>query len=123
MINKMKLFSAITGVVCGALSYWLNPYNEIYIGVINIYFLMGTLAFLSSFTLGFIYKEFAFKVPIYFCIGFIVSVLGRIFFDISNDPSSHNLFPFEIVFVLMIIVPSSITGSYLINFINKKSNS
>lgn len=121
MKNRTRIFSSIIGVVCGALSYWFNPYNEMYVGSINIYFLMGVLAFLSIAALGSIYKKYAFRLPIYFCAGFIISVLGRIFFDISNDPSSHNLFPFEVVFVLVIIIPSSFAGSFLIDLINKKT--
>lgn len=121
MKNKIKIFSLIIGVVCGAISYWFNSYNEMYVNGINIYYLMGVLAFISIFALGFVYKKFVFSLPIYFSIGFVISVLGRIFFDISNDPSSHNLFPFEVVFVLAIIVPSSFAGSFLINFINKKT--
>jgi len=122
MKNKTNIFSSIIGVVCGALSYWFNSYNEMYVGGINIYYLMGVLAFLSVVAIGFIYKKHVFSLPLYFCIGFLISVLGRIFFDISNDPSSHNLFPFEIIFVLVIIVPSSFAGLFLINFINKKTN-
>lgn len=122
MNYKIKIFSSIIGVICGALSYWINPYNEMYIGRINIYYLMGILAFFSILALGFIYKKYTFNLPIYFSIGFVISVLGRIFFDISNDPYSHNMFPFEVIFVLAIIVPSSFTGSFLIDFINKKTN-
>ncbi len=120
MKNKMKLFSSIIGVVCGALSYWFNSYNDMYIGEINIYYLMAILSFVSAVAFGFIYKKYVFKIPIYFCAGFVISVLGRIFWDTSKDSTSHNLFPFEILFVLIIIIPSTIVGSYLINFINKK---
>lgn len=120
MKKRMKLYITIIGIVCGALSYWFNPYNEMYLGKINIYYLMLSLAFFANIILGFVYKKQFLKVPIYFCIGFIISVLGRIFFDISKDPSTHNLFPFEIIFVMIIIVPTSIIGSYLIHLINKK---
>ena len=122
MKKKMKLVSAIIGLICGALSYWFNPYNEMYVFGINIYFLMSSLAFLSAIFLGIIYREHIFRIPIYFCFGFVISALGRIFYDISNDPSSHNLFPFEIMFILAVIVPTSFIGAYTVNFIKKKQN-
>lgn len=66
MKNKIKIFSSIIGVVCGAISYWFNSYNEMYIGEINIYYIMASLSFLSVIAFGFIYKEYVFNVPIYF---------------------------------------------------------
>lgn len=120
MKNKMKLFPAIIGLVCGALCYWFNPYNEMYVLGIDIYYLMATLAFLSMAAFRYVHKKHELSTPVFFCIGFVISVLGRIFFDISNDPSSHNMFPFEVAFVLVIIVPSTILGSYLMGLANKK---
>ena len=117
---KAKFVFLIIGILCGAISYWFNSYNEMYVGKINIYYLMIFLSFSATVVLGFFFREKRYKIPIYFCLGFILSVLGRIFFDISNDSTTHNFFPFEIVFTLVIILPCSFLGSYIINFINSR---
>lgn len=117
----MILLSSIMGLICGALSYWFNAYNDKYVGEVNIYYLMSGLVFISIITIGFIYKNFVFRAPIYFCLGFMASVLARIFYDTSIDPSAHNLLPFEIIFILLIIVPSSFAGSVFVRLINKKT--
>ncbi len=121
MKNKMRLFSIIMGLICGALSYWFNAYNEMYVLGINIYILMGILSVLLAIFLGVRFKKEVYSIPLYYSFGFIIAVLGRIFFDIAMDSSTHNLFPFEIVFVLVIIIPASYCGALFINFINKRN--
>jgi hypothetical protein len=119
MQYKSILFSLLTGLICGALSYWFNAYNVMNIYGISIYYIMGISSLLSVLALGFVYKKYVYSIPLFFSIGFVISVLGRIFFDLSNDPTSHNLFPLEIILVLFIIVPSSYLSSFLINLVNK----
>ena len=120
MENKMIKYTALTGLICGALSYWFNPYNNLYFLGIPIYYIMGISSFISVIGLGLKFKNYIFSIPIYFCIAFIIAAMMRIIYDTTIiDPTHHNLFPFEIGLILIVIVPSSLLGSILIYFINK----
>lgn len=120
MKNKAYLVSIVLGLICGALSYWFNPYNDLYLLGIHIYYIMGISSFVSVIGLGLKYKNHLFVIPIFYAIGFIIAAILRVIYDTTIiDPTHHNLFPFEIAIILMIIVPTSILGILLIYAINK----
>jgi hypothetical protein len=45
--------------------------------------------------------------------GFLFAVIARIIVDTSRDPTSHNLFPIEILFALVLTAPLAFVGAYL----------
>ncbi len=118
--NKSILTSLITGLICGALSYWFQPYNDRFVLGMDIYILMGLLTFLASLLIGLAFIKPGFIVPLYLCVGFVASVMGRIFYDITFiEKSHHNLWPLEILFVLGVILPASLAGSLIAYLIYK----
>lgn len=81
---------------------------------------MGVLSFLVPVLIGIFLKKLEFVFPPFYIIGFLISAMGRIIYDAILDSTSHNLWPFEIFFILGVIVPSSFAGAFVINLINKK---
>jgi hypothetical protein len=47
--------------------------------------------------------------------GVMLGMLSRILVDILLDPTSHNLFPFELMIGLVIVLPVCFVGAYLIH--------
>lgn len=111
--------SIAAGLMGGALSYWFQPYNERLLLGVDIFLLMGILAFLASLGIGLARRAHWFQIAVFLCAGFVVSMLGRIFFDvIFIDKTHHNLWPFEVLYALGFLVPASLAGglvAYLIN--------
>jgi hypothetical protein len=111
--NKIVKLIILVGIMVGGLSYWFNPYDELSLLGISIYKLMGAGAFLGSLSLTLILNKRPWEIAILITTGIMISIMCRIIFDGINDPSTHNLFPFEIIAALFISVPSAFIGSYL----------
>lgn len=121
MRKNHQLISIVTGFICGAISYWFNNYNNAYAFGFNIYLIMGLSAVISTMGLGLFIKKDLFKIPLYLSSGYVIAALARIFYDILKDASSHNLFPFEIAIILVVVLSSSFVGSTIVNYYVKRS--
>lgn len=94
-----------------------SAHNKIWVGV----------SFISSLAATFIFRK-NFVVPaLIVTAGFTVAVALRIFFDlVFTDPTSHNLFPIELVmWGLMSLIPA-MAGAFIGNMVLrlvKKTNS
>lgn len=118
-----KLFLVLVlGITVGAISYWFNTYNEMNLFGVHIYYIMIAGSFLASYLSVYLIIRKPVDVSLIVTLGVLISVLCRIFFDINNDPTSHNLFPFEVIAALVITIPSTFAGSYISKFINKRSH-
>ncbi|WP_430927594.1 hypothetical protein [Polaribacter marinivivus] len=118
----MKIItSIIVGFLIGALSYWFNPYNEMYVAGINIYKILGFGSFISSILLTYFLKEKFYRTALFMTLGVFFAVFSRIVYDIKIDGSSHNLFPFEIIFTSIITIVAAIVGGYLTESITKSN--
>lgn len=120
MARSNKIWSLVLGIISGALSYWFNPYNDMYVEGLNIYVILGITVFVSALSLGFLYKKSNLLSPVLICVGVVVAAMARILDDTRIDPTDHNLFPFEILTLLIVAVPLAFFGWWLGNFINKK---
>ena len=86
---------------------------------INIYLIMRVFTFISTLSIGFIFKTKSYLIPAFINLGLLLAVLSRIFFDIYKDSTLHNLFPIEVMITLMIVFPTSIIGMAISNFIKR----
>lgn len=104
----------LIGVIIGAISYWFNPYNDLYFLGIHIWILMGVGAFLGAILSRLLFLTKTSKCALFLTLGILISVLLRIIYDITFwDPTSHNLAPFEIIIAALITLPASFLGSFL----------
>ena len=44
---------------------------------------------------------------------FPISVVAKILIDLRNNPTSHNLFPFEIAIACIVSIPPAFVGAFL----------
>jgi len=118
MDNKLKTKSKILiitiGLIIGIISYWFISYDDIQIKG-NFIFLSAILgSFIGSFILNFILKVKPNKIPKFISLGVSIAILIRIIYDTTFwDKTSHNLAPFEIIYFIIISLPSAFAGSYL----------
>jgi hypothetical protein len=112
MKRKVVIWIIFVGIIVGGISYWFNAYNEGEVNGISIYVLMGSGAFLGSFILDLLLNEKSSKIALLVWAGALLSIFGRIVVDGIRDSSTHNLFPFELIFASFIIVPFAFIGAY-----------
>lgn len=109
-----KLAFTLTGIslLAVGLSLWPIPYEDVQ--MLQQPFLV-TWA-LIGFTLGALGVLFLKRHPIksMVCVafGFVLAVMGRIIVEAIIDPTSHNLWPFEIVIALAVSFPSAFLGAF-----------
>jgi hypothetical protein len=114
MKHKKGIFSALVGLITGGLAYWFQPYNETKVFGVSMWLIMGLGAFLASLLLMMFLTEKTQKIALFVSLGVLLAVLARIFYDtVFWDSTSHNLAPFEILFVLAVTAPCSFIGAYL----------
>ncbi len=109
---KNKIFAITVGIIAGAISYWFNSYNVMTVMGIHIFLLLSLGCFLGTFLLCIFLNENASKLMLFVCLGVLFAIIGRIFFDIIHDSTSHNLFIFEIIIAMTITILSALAGSY-----------
>ena len=123
LMDKTFRTTLIIGLICGAISYWFQPYNERNVLGMDIYLFMGILALTASLLAMVMTRGIWYQIPLFLGVGFLISVMGRIFYDVTFiDKTHHNLWPFEILFVLGIIVPASFAGAFVASIFKKLSN-
>jgi hypothetical protein len=68
------------------------------------------IQFFSATGISFYLPQEARRDAIAVAIGLPAAVICKIIIDSTQDSSSHNLFPFEIIFSLVISIPSTFLG-------------
>ncbi len=108
MDYQFNLKLLLAGILAGALSYWMNAYNETSLMGVHIYRIAVVSTIIISYLLA---SKFKFETkPIIqnMVFGFLLSVVGRIIFDtVTIDASSHNLGPIEILIIFLIVSVSA----------------
>ncbi|WP_297338106.1 hypothetical protein [Algoriphagus sp.] len=114
MKHKAKITSLLSGIGVGALSYWFQPYNSTLVFGVSSFLIQSMGTFLVAFILLSFLKEKPSKIALFTTLGVLLGVFLRIFYDITFwDSTSHNLFPFELLLVGLLVLPSALLGAYL----------
>ncbi|WP_370479644.1 hypothetical protein [Tamlana flava] len=120
MKNKFRIWTIAVGIIIGGISYWFQPYNQLYTDVSQIKLIWSLGTFIEALLLAFILNEKPFIIAVFVFLGVIFAVIARIFYDITfMDKTSHNLFPFDIVLCGIITFPSAFAGVYLAVLVKK----
>ena len=90
--------------------YWLMPYNELTLP--NAVLGPGLLTIVILALILQASKKLAFK-RVVIISGFVVPsvVFAPVCLDAISDPSSHNLWPFEIIIAIMVGIIPALTGA------------
>lgn len=114
MKNMIGIGTTLVGIMIGGLAYWFQPYNQSTVFGINMWVFMCIGVFLGTLLLMIFLNEKTPKIALFVSLGVILAVSARIIYDTTFwDSTSHNLFPFEILFSAIATVPCAFTGSYL----------
>lgn len=114
MIQKRHLPTIAIGFVVGAIGYWTADFSVDGEFSRVIYSILGPGAFICSVISFLLRKKSPGFIALLVSLGIMLGMLSKIFYDIFRDPSSHNLFPFELLLGLVIVLPAAFLGSYLV---------
>jgi hypothetical protein len=114
MKKRKPIMIVLLGFLVGAIGYWTVDFSEseAFSGV--IYTVLGPGAFLGSVISGLVAKKQPAFNALNISLGVMLGMLSRIFADLIMDPTSHNLFPVELMLGLVIVVPAAFIGSFLV---------
>ncbi len=104
----------VLGFLVGALGYWTADFSDERALYQSVYYIKAPGAFIAVIIAGLIRKNEPAQNALRVTFGVMLGMLSRIIFDISLDPSSHNLFPFELMIGMVIVMPVAFLGAYLI---------
>ena len=110
--DKLSLLIIGLSLLVGGIIYWTIPIDDI--ALLSRQFIVKwclpvILIGLISFPIG---KKRPLNSSILITIGFVSAIIVRIIYDtVIIDPTSHNLWPFEIVISICITFPIAFIGS------------
>jgi hypothetical protein len=112
----------LAGLTCGILAFGLTPYNVMHLAGIHIYWILAGTVLVSAVWTSFRMRMPAGHIILYLCAGVVTGLAGRIVFDLLRDPTTHNLFPFELVAATLITVMAAVTGVFLAGVVRRFRN-
>lgn len=116
MEMNYKVWSILVGLVVGSIAYSFNVDNETIWGFPSVFFSWGLMAagtFAGSFLLTIFLRAQPSKTALFVYLGVLLGVIAQIGYDLFQDPSTHTLFPLEIIFISFITLPCVFAGAYL----------
>ncbi|AMQ55311.1 hypothetical protein [Algoriphagus sanaruensis] len=115
MRKKSNVLPIALGVLIGAFGYWTADFSEEDALYQSLFYIKAPGAFLATLLVGIFRKNQPAWNALMVSFGVMLGMLSRIFADMIIDPSSHNLFPFELMIGLAIVIPISFVSAYLIH--------
>lgn len=102
--------AAVASLLAVGIPYWLIPYNKL--SLPNALLTPGLAVVGASALLLRLFGAASFQ-RVSFVIGgtVVVAVMARVLADVVRDPTSHNLWPFEVVIALVIGLCCSLVGA------------
>ncbi len=114
--RKATLTALALGLIAGAIPSWPVPYDKL--NTMETTILIGWVgltiaaALVTRILTPLPLKPAAFTVT----AGFLAAMVLRIIVECTIDPTDHNLWPFEIVWGVMVGLPSAFAGAFLARF-------
>jgi len=109
-MNLRVIASVLAGVLACGLPLWPVPYQQVSMPgnpSASTWLLLGTFAGLIA---GYLLRKRK-RVPILaVTAGFALAVVGRVAVETAHDPTSHNLWPFEVVIAGAIGLVAALVG-------------
>lgn len=114
MIEKKHLPIIGLGFFVGAVGYWTADFSNDGEFSSVIYSFLGPGAFICAAISSFLRKKSPGFIALLISLGVMLGMLSKILFDLIRNSSSHNLFPFELLLGLVIVIPAAFLGSFLV---------
>jgi hypothetical protein len=115
------LWSFLVGFLVVGVPYWRIPYNKATSSaVMGGAVLIGVIALIA----GVLIEARFSRVVLVLAAAVPAAVMARVVVDTMRDPTSHNLWPFELVIAFMVglagTVPGTLLGSVLRRMLGKR---
>lgn len=124
MLNALRDkegFGLLSGTaLLAGLTYWQIPYADVNFFASSFLLTWGIMALLGGFLGVLFLRKSVFQAVQLVVTGFLIAVILRIIVDGISDPTSHNLFPFELIITFAIATPPALVGSWIANFLIRK---
>jgi len=95
---RLRLIVAtLAGLLACGLPLWPIPYREVSMPgnpAASVWLLLGALAGILA---GHLIRQSIWVPVLAVTAGFVLAVLGRVEIETARDPTSHNLWPFEVI--------------------------
>ena len=98
MILKMKWVIFLVIVIATGIPWWITNYHQ-YTGSILYTITSVIICGIASLILTFITAHKKVKIVFYSCAALMVAFLIKVYIDGREDPTNHNLVPFEMVII------------------------
>jgi hypothetical protein len=117
---RLRLALALlAGLLACGLPLWPIPYREVSMPgnpAVSDWLLLGALAGLFA---GYLLRQ-RMRVPVVaVAAGFVLAVLGRVQVETGRDPTSHNLWPFEVIIAGGIGLVAAVIGVSLARLLQR----
>jgi hypothetical protein len=119
---KENYWLLVLGLISGALSFWINPYNEHILFGVDQRLILAFSTFLTALVFRLYFKKPTLLISTYIAGGVLIAFLLRVVFDTAFiDKSHHNLLPLSLIIYSLIIFPASFLGAFLAHLIKGKN--
>jgi hypothetical protein len=115
--------AVVLGILAGGAPLWPVPYDSIELtgpGFLSQWILAGIVA--GGLPAG-MSRLPKFRIAGLVAIGFGIAVLARVVVETLQDPTDHNLWPFEVAIGSVVGLASGLTGALLARLLFRAKNS
>lgn len=112
----------LAGLTCSILAFGFIPYGGTRLAGIHIYWILAGTVLAAAVWASFRIRLPAVRIVLWLCAGVVTGLFGRILFDMIQDPTTHNLLPFELVAASIIAGMAAGTGLFLAGVVRRFRN-
>jgi hypothetical protein len=116
-----RALATLPGFLACGLTLWPLSYREVSLGARpapGVWMLLAALAALVAFRIlggGFRWSVAAVLA------GFALAVMARVIVETAADPTTHNLFPFEVAYTVVIAFPGAALGALVPSLVSRRA--
>ena len=104
--------SAVVSFFAVGIPYWKIPYNEV--NLIDVLLTPVLIIVVISAMLVRIYTKLSFlRITSVVGLSVFAAIMARVLFEVVKDPTSHNLWPFEVMIALIVGLTSAAAGTLI----------
>ena len=118
--DKRPLATIGLAFLGAAITHWYIPHEQVSMMAKSFIITWVVIAFVTGALGVMLMKRAVRESSLLVTTGFVLAVFLRVIFEILKDPTSHNLWPFEILITILIALPASMLGAFLISSIGNK---
>lgn len=112
-VTSARWFPVLLGGIIGAITLWPMSYHTLNNSTSGIALGWGIFCAIAGLYLGATTDRQLSKIALLICGGVACAMVMRIIVDCAIDPTNHNLWPFEFVWMMMVCFPTSLAGAFL----------